>query len=193
MGAVRVLRSLAPLALVACLGTACGSGSSSNAGDGGPSSPSGGTGLELRPVYARYASGVQLGPQVPKDLLSAMSSQSCPMDPAQLQGMLMECDAGKTVFLLKAPVVSGHVAKAEAIQIGHHNLYFLKLTLDPSAAATLDAALPRMIGTELALSYRGTVLTSVIIDSQFSAKRLVVTGQYDKAQATKLAGELGGS
>jgi hypothetical protein len=193
MGAVRLLRTLAPVALLACLATACGSGSSSNAGDGGTTPPGGGTSLELRPVYARYASGVPLGPQVPQDLLNAMSSQSCPMKPAALQGMLLECDAGKTVFLLKDPLVTGNVAKAAVKQVGHQKLYFLKLTLAPSAAATLNSAAARIVGTELALSFHGTVLTSVIIDSQFSAARLVITGSYTKAQATKLAGELTGS
>src|SRR3954453_2301812 len=106
MGAVRLLRTLAPLVLLACLATACGSGSSSGPGAGsGSTVPStGGTAtsssgsLELRPVYARYATGVALGPQVPQDLQNAMSTQSCPMQPAELQGMVMECDAGKTVF-----------------------------------------------------------------------------------------------
>jgi preprotein translocase subunit SecD len=115
------------------------------------------------------------------------------MKPAELQGMLMECDAGKTVFLLKDPLVSGNVAKAAVKQVGHQKLYFLKLTLDPSAAATLDTEAPRIAGTELALSFGGTVLTSVIIDAQFTAARLVITGSYTKAQATKLAGEITGS
>jgi preprotein translocase subunit SecD len=119
-----------------------------------------------------------------------MSAQSCPMNPSELQGMLMECDAGKTVYLLKDALVTGDVAKADVKQIGHKNLYFLKLTLDPSAAATLNAAAQHFVGTELALSFHGSVLTSVIIDSQFTAARLVITGQYDKSQATKLAGEL---
>jgi hypothetical protein len=192
MGAVRALRTLAPLALLACLATACGSGSSSNPGDAGSSAPVG-TALEVRPVYARYASGVPLGPEVPKDLVDAMSSQSCPMKPAVLQGMALECDAGKTVYLLKAPLVTGNVAQAAITQIGHQKMYFLKLTLEPSAAAALDAAAQRLVGTELALSFRGTVLTSVIIDSNFNATRLVITGSYTKAQATKLAGELTGS
>src|SRR4051794_39109194 len=135
MGPVRVLRTLAPLVLLASLATACGSGSSSGPGAGGGTETpsSGGTtgtttsagSLELRPVYARYASGVPLGPQVPKNLLDAMSTQSCPMKPADLQGMVMECDSGKTVFLLQDPIVSGDVTKAAVQQIGHKNLYFL--------------------------------------------------------------------
>jgi preprotein translocase subunit SecD len=193
MVAVRALRILAPLALLAGLASACGSGSSSDPGGGGTTATSGGTSsasLEVRPVYARYASGVPLGPQVPQDLLNAMSSQSCPMNPSELQGMLMECDAGQTVYLLKAPLVTGDVAKADVKQIGHHNLYFIKLTLDPSAAATFNTAAQQFVGTEIALCFHGSVLTSLIIDPHFTAARLVITGQYNKAQATKLAGEL---
>jgi hypothetical protein len=193
MGAVRALRILAPLALLAGLATACGSGSSSNPAGIGTSAPSGttsGTSLEVRPVYARYSSGVPLGPQVPKDLLQAMSSQSCPADAVELQGMVMECDTSKTVYLLKDPLVTGAVARADVKQIGHHNLYFLKLTLDPPAAAALNAAAQKSVGTEIALCLHGSVLTSEIIDAQFTAARLVITGQYTKAQATKLAGEL---
>jgi hypothetical protein len=202
MGAVRVLRTLAPLVLLASLATACGSGSSSgpDAGGGTGTPTSGGTtgttssgSLELRPVYARYASGVPLGPQVPKNLLQAMSTQSCPMKPADLQGMVMECDSGKTVFLLQDPIVSGDVTKADVRQIGHKNLYFLRLTLDPTAAATLDSLAASMTGTELAFCFGGTVLTSVIIDSQFSAERLTLTGNYDKAAATRLAAQITGS
>jgi preprotein translocase subunit SecD len=197
MGPVRLLRTVAPLVLVASLSavvSACGSGSGPGAGDGSTSSSSGGTtssaSLELRPVYARYATGVPLGPQVPKDLLDAMSAQSCPMKPAELQGMVMECDAGKTVFLLKDPIVSGDVTKADVQQIGHHNLYFLRLTLDPAAAATLDSRAQSMTGTALAFCFGGSVLTSVVIDSHFSSGHLAITGQYDKAQATKLAAEI---
>jgi preprotein translocase subunit SecD len=198
-GPVRLLRNLAPLVLVALLATACGSGSSSSPGaGGGTTTPAAGTtgatgSLELRPVYARYATGAPLGPQVPKDLLEAMSSQSCPMKPGELQGMVMECDSGRTVFLLKAPIVSGDVKEADVQQIGHQNLYFLRLTLDPTAAATLDRAAATMTGTELAFCFGGSVLTSVIIDSHFSARHLAITGNYNKAGAVKLAGEITGS
>jgi preprotein translocase subunit SecD len=194
MGAVRFLRNLAPLILVASLATACGSGSSSGPGASGRTTGTTSSGsLELRPVYARYATGVALGPAVPKDLHAAMASQSCPMEPAELQGMLMECDAAKTVFLLEDPVVSGGVTKADVQQIGHHDLYFLRLTLDPAAAATLDGKAPSMVGTELAFSFRGSVLTSVVVDSHFSAAHLALTGDFNKAQATRLATEITGS
>jgi hypothetical protein len=203
MGAVRFLRNLAPLALLALLATACGSGSSPGAGDGTTPPTSGGTSgttagsgsgsLELRPVYARYATGVALGPQVPKNLLPAMSAQSCPMKPADLQGMVMECDSGKTVFLLQDPIVSGDVSRADVQQIGHRNLYLLRLTLDPAAAATLDSSAASMTGTELAFCLGGSVLTSVVIDSAFSSHRLTITGDYNKAGATKLAAQITGS
>jgi hypothetical protein len=196
MVAVRVLKILAPLALLAGLATACGSGSGSSAG-GGPTSPGGTTGtptagnqLELRPVYARYATGVPLGPQVPQDLLDAMSSQSCPMRPTVLQGMVMECDPGKTVFLLQDPLVTGDVAQAAVKQIRHQKLYYLRLTLVPTAAATLNAASPKLEGTELAFCYGGRVLTSEIVDQNFDASHLVITGNYDKKQATQLASEI---
>jgi preprotein translocase subunit SecD len=181
MVAVRVVRNLLPLVLVAVLAAACGSGSSS----GSSSAP-----LELRPVYARLGSGPQLGPQVPKALQSAMSNQSCPMAPTELQGMVMECDPGKTVYLLQDPIVSGGVTKAAVEQIGHKNLYFLRLTLDPTAAAALDSQAQSMTGTELAFCFGGSVLTSVIVDPHFSAERLTITGSYTKAQATKLAGQI---
>src|SRR6185503_11275482 len=107
MGAVRLLRTLAPLALVAILATACGSGSSSSPSSSGTPSDDGpattSSSFEVRPVFARYSPGVQFGPQVPKDLVDQMSNQSCPMDPATVQGMLMECDAEKTVYLMKDP------------------------------------------------------------------------------------------
>jgi hypothetical protein len=201
MGAVRVLRTLAPLVLLATLAAGCGSGSGNGAG-GDTGTPSNGvttgtttgTGsLELRPVYARYASGVPLGPQVPKDLLDAMSSQTCPMRPANLQGMVMECDPGKTVFLLQDPIVSGDVAKADLQQIGHKNLYLLRLTLDPAAAARLDSVAATLTGTELAFCFGGSVLSSVVVSSQFSAERLSITGNYNKARATKLAAQITGS
>jgi hypothetical protein len=203
MGAVRVLRNLLPLVLLAVLGllaTACGSGSSPGAGAGTTSPTSGGSSgttagpgsLELRPIYARYTSGgaPQLGPPVPKTVLEAMAAQSCPMEPSDLQGMVMECDSAKTVYLLQAPIVSGDVTSADVKQIGHTNLYLLRLTLDPTAAAALDRSAASMTGVELAFCLRGSVLSSEIISSHFSAQGLTLTGNYKKAAATKLAGEI---
>jgi hypothetical protein len=192
MGAVRLLRTLALLALIAGLATACGDGSSSSA-SGTPtdgSSVATSSQLEVRPVFARYAPGVQFGPQVPKDLVDQMSHQPCPMKPTTLQGMVMECDAGKTVYLMKDPLTTGGVDTAVAKQIGHGKLWFVQVTLDPSTASTLAAATKTMTGTEIAYAFRGTVLTSVIVDSSFDSHKLAIIGDYDKAQATQLAAQL---
>jgi len=192
MGAVRLLRSLAPLALIACLATACGSGSSSSAGaatDG--SSASTYDQLEVRPVFARYSPGVQFGPQVPKDLLDQMSHQACPMKPATVQGMLMECDAAKTVYLMKDPLTTGGIDTAVAKQIGHGKVWFVQVTLDSATASTLEAATASLTGTDVAYSFQGVVLTSVVVDpSSFDSGKLAIIGDYGKAQATHLADEL---
>ncbi len=193
MGAVRLLRTLAPLALIASLAAACGSGSSSTGtpSDGGPAASS--HALEVRPVYARYSPGVQFGPQVPKDLVDQMSTQSCPMDPTTVQGMLMECDAESTVYLMKGPITSGGVDTAVAKQIGHGKLWYVQVTLDPATASTLAAGTKSLTGTDVAYSYDGTVLTSVIVDSSFHSDKLAILGTFDKAQATKLADRIASS
>ena len=196
MGAVRLLRTLAPLALIATLATACGSGSSSSTSgtpsDGGSATPS--AALAVRPVFARYSPGIQFGPQVPKDLVAQMSNQSCPMDPTTVDGMLMECDADKkTVFLMKDPITSGGVDTAVAKQIGHGKLWFIQVTLDPSTASTLAAGTKSLAGTDIAYSFQGNVLTSVIVDPSFDSDKLAVIGDYDKAQATRLADQIAGS
>jgi hypothetical protein len=195
MGAVRFLRTLAPLALIACLATACGSGSSSSSSgtpsDGGSATTS--TALEVRPVFARYSPGVQFGPQVPKDLIAQMSHQPCPMEPTSVQGMLMECDADKTVFLMKDPITTGGVDSAVAKQIGHGKLWYIQVALDPATASTLAAGTKALTGTDVAYSFRGKVLTSVIVDPSFNSSKLAIIGTYDKAQATKLAHEIASS
>ena len=97
MGAVRVLRTLAPLVLLAGVLAGCGDNSSSDSSSSGDSTILGPTsGFEVRTVYARYAPGVPFGPQLPKALVQEMSSQSCPMKPRIVQGLLMECDAAQT-------------------------------------------------------------------------------------------------
>src|SRR3954454_20874194 len=107
MGAVRHLRTLAPLAVVAGLLAACGNNSSSSSASAGDSTIVGSSGgFEVRPVYARYAPGVPFGPQLPQGVVDEMKQQSCPMKPKVVQGMLMECDTAKTVYLLRNPVVS---------------------------------------------------------------------------------------
>jgi hypothetical protein len=195
MGAVRRLRVIVLLAVVATFAAACGSGSSSQ-GAGAPTSPAAvgaSSSLELRPVYARYATGIALGPSVPQSLQTTMSSVKCPTKPSIVQGMLLECDLADTVFLLKAPIVSGGVASASAEQIGHKKLWFVRITLEPAAKATLDAALKTLTGTELAYSFDGSVVTSVIVDSALDTSKLAILGTFTKAQATRLAGRISSS
>jgi preprotein translocase subunit SecD len=192
MGAVRLLRTLAPLALIASFATACGSDSSSSAG-GTPTDPASAatsTSLQIRPVTARYAPGVQFGPQLPKELAAQLSEQSCPMDPSTFQDQLLECGGGKTVYLMKDPITSGGVASAVAKEVGHGKLWFVRVTLDPSTSSTLAEATKNLSGTEVAYSFQGAVLTAVIVDSSFDADCLAIIGEYDKAQATRLADEL---
>ncbi len=195
MVAVLLLRTLAPLALIASLATGCGSGSSSSTSgtpsDSGSAAPT--SSLEVRPVFARYSPGLQYGPQVPQDLMSQMSHQSCPMDPATVQGMLMECDAAKTVYLMKDPITTGGVDTAVAKQIGHSKLWFIQVTLDPSTASTLAAGTKSLAGTDVAYSLQGTVLTSVVVDPSFDSGKLAIIGDYDEAQATKLADQISSS
>jgi hypothetical protein len=196
MGAVRLARILAPLALVAAFATACGSGSSSQGAAGPSSSPTSvgaSKSLELRPVYARYSTGIALGPSVPQALQATMSSVQCPTRPSVVQGMLLECDQSNTVFLLTAPIVSGGVASATAKEIGHGKLWFVQVTLVPAAKATLDSALKALTGTELAYSFDGTVVTSVVVDSALDTDRLSILGTYTKSQATRLAGRISSS
>jgi preprotein translocase subunit SecD len=191
MGAVRALRILAPLALVAGVLAACGGGSSSDSGGGGDSTILGpSTGFELRTVYARYAPGVPFGPQLPKELTQEMASQSCPMKPQIVQGLLMECDTGKTVYLLMNPLVQGDVAKADPKQFGHKGIWYVEVQLDPSVSQKLTSDLSSMTGQQLAFTYDGNVLTSIAVDDSFHPEHFAITGNYTKATATKLAQEL---
>jgi hypothetical protein len=208
---VSVARSAAVLALIAACATGCSSSSSSSAtsAPSGGVAPTGGssdgttagTSLELRPIYARYASGVplgapsdlQLGPSVPKDVVDAMKSYKCSSPPTVLQGMRMECDAGGTVYLLKAPIAAGGVAKAEAKQIGHQKLWFVDVAFDPQVTGVLADAFKTMPGTELAFALKTQVLTAPIIDESMVDGTVGITGSYDKKQATKLATEISAS
>jgi hypothetical protein len=191
MGAVRVVRTLAPLVLLVGVLAGCGNGSSSEAGVGGDSTIVGPTGgFEVRTVFARYAPGVPFGPQLPQALVQEMSSQSCPMTARIVQDLLMECDGGKTVYLLKNPVVQGDVASATPVQIGHKNLWYVEIKLDDPVAQKLAATLSSMTGQQLAFTYDGAVLTSIAVDANFHPDHFAITGDYDKAGATKLAQEL---
>ena len=194
MGPVRVLRALAPLALVACIVTACGNGQSSGSQSGSRSGDStilgASSGFEVRTVYARYAPGVPFGPQLPQALVTEMSSQACPMHPRIVQDLLMECDTGKTVYLLKNPLVRGDVASATPLQIGHQNLWYVEVRLDSDVAQEVTQETRSMTGEQLAFTYDGSVLTSLVVDPSFHPGHFAITGNYDKAAATRLAQEL---
>jgi preprotein translocase subunit SecD len=193
MGAVRLLRTLAPLALVAGLAAACGNGSSSGSSSTGDSTILGASsGFEVRTVFARYAPGVPFGPQLSKTVTDEMSSQSCPMKPRIVDNMVMECDAAKSVYLLKNPIVDGKVASATPLQVGHGKIWYVEVKLDPTVAQQLAAQQSSMTGEQLAFSYGGTVLTSIAIDSSFHPQHFAITGNYDKASATQLAHQLAG-
>lgn len=191
MGAVRLVRTLAPLVLLATVLAGCGnndSSSSSSAGDStilGPSS-----GFEVRTVFARYAPGVPFGPELPQALVQEMSSQSCPMKPRIVDEMLMECDEGKTVYLLKNPIVKGDVAQATPLQIGHKNIWYVEVKLDPDVAQTVADETKSMTGEQLAFIYNGEVLTSIAVDPSFHPQHFAITGNFNKASASKLAQEL---
>jgi preprotein translocase subunit SecD len=188
MGAVRLLRTLAPLLLVGLLAAACGNGSSSGSSSPGDSTILGASsGFEIRTVFARYAPGVPFGPQLSKSLVDELQSQSCPMTPKIADNMLMECDGIKTVYLLQNPLVDGKVATATPLQVGHSKIWYVEVKLDPTVAQQLAAAQKSMTGEQLAFSYGGVVLTSIAIDSSFHADHFAITGDYDKASATQLA------
>lgn len=186
---MRHLRNLAPLAAVAILAaavlSACGSGSSSSGPSAGPSDK-----LQVRPVYARYAPGVSLGPQIPKDLVNEMSSTRCPTKPRVVSGKVLECDTEKTVFLMDDPIFTDGVAKATAMHIGNQKLWYVKVELTQDAQDTLTSAAKSLDGHELAYSFGGEVLTSIIVDSSFDPTHLVLLGNDDEAQAKQLADKL---
>jgi preprotein translocase subunit SecD len=199
MGAVSAPRLLSVLALTAVLAAGCGSGSSSNdsAASGGDSTtaPAASGSLELRPVYARYAKGVplgdsQLGPTVPKALLSAMQNHDCSAKPSELQGMLLVCGTDHTVYLLKDPIVDGGVATATPSHIAGQKDWYLKVGFDQQAAGTLADATRTMAGTELAIVLEDRVLSAPIVDSSMADGHVVITGDLDEAQATRLADRL---
>lgn len=195
-------KTLAALALTAAVVAGCGSGSGSDSAAPGGAASSGttsaGSALELRPVFARYAEGVslggggvvRLGPQVPDALVGAMKGFDCSSPPTQLQGMLMECDAARTVYLLKAPIVSGDVESATAKQIGHQNLWFVEVHYDQTAADAVAKADSTMPGTEIAFALPGRVLTAPVINSSMSDGSVGITGDYDHRQAEKLATQI---
>jgi preprotein translocase subunit SecD len=193
MGAVRLLRNLAPLVLLATVLAGCGDDSSSVSSGGGDSTVLGASsGFEVRVVYARYAPGVPFGPELPQALVQEMEDQTCPMKPRIVGGLLMECDTGKTVYLLKNPIVRGDVATATAQQVGHKNIWYVEVALQPDVAKTVASEATSMTGQQLAFTYNGDVLTSIAVDSSFHPSHFAITGDYDKGSATQLAQELTG-
>jgi preprotein translocase subunit SecD len=193
MGAVRVLRTLAPFVLLATVLAGCGGGSSTQSSGGGDSTILGASsGFEVRVVYARYAPGVPFGPELPQDLVQEMENQSCPMQPRIVGGLLMECDTSKTVYLLKNPIVKGDIAAATPQQVGHRNIWYVEVSLKSDVAQTVSTEIKSMTGQQLAFSYKGAVLTSIAIDSSFHPDHFAITGNYDKDGATQLAQQLNG-
>jgi preprotein translocase subunit SecD len=192
MGAVRHLRALAPLLLAAGLLAACGNNSSSSSSATDSTLVGDTGGFEIRPVYARYAPGVPFGPEVPKAVLTEMQQQSCPMKPRVVSDMLMECDAGKTVYLMQNPIVQGGVTSATAKQIGHKNLWFIEVGLDQTATSAIQDEIKNQVGAELAFIYGGQVVTSIAVDTSLHADRVAVLGDFDKAKATQLAQQIAG-
>lgn len=190
MGAVRVLRTLVPLLVLAGVLAGCGNDSSSDdhSGDSAIMGPT--SGFEVRTVYARYSPGVPFGPQLPQELVQELSNQSCPMRPKIVQDLLMECDTGSAVYLLKNPIVEGDVARATPKQVGKKNIWYVEVELEPDVAKTIASQTKSMTGQQLAFIYDGSVLTSIAVDSSFHPGHFAITGNYDKASATELAQEL---
>ena len=196
MGAVRLLRILAPLALVASLATGCGNDSSSDSSSGDPTTGAATSStMQLRLVTARYAQDTskgqeQLGPQTPQDMVDTMKNYDCTSKPTVTDGKLLECDASKNVYLLDAPLVNGGIASAEPLQIGNTGQWYVRVTFDDSATETLSKTVDSSPGNELALVLDGKVVTAVIVDSSMKDGHIGITGDYDKASATQLADQL---
>jgi preprotein translocase subunit SecD len=196
MGAVRLLRTLAPLALVASLAAACGNGSSSSSDSGDPSTGAATSStVQLRLVTARYAQDTskgqeQLGPQTPQDMVDTMKNYDCTSKPTVVEGKLIECDAARNVFLLDPPLVDGGIASAKAMAIGSGDQWYVRVTFDETAAATLSKTVDSSPGSELAVVLDGKVVTAVIVDSSMKDGHIGITGDFDKTSATQLADQL---
>jgi hypothetical protein len=198
MGAVRLLRYLAPVVLIAAL-AGCGNGSSSSPQSGSDTTgtttdttPS--SSLEVRPVFVRYSQGLpgnaQLGPTVPQNLLSTMKKHDCSSKASELSGMLLLCDSSNTVYLVKDPIITGGVSKAEAKQVGHSKLWYVEVTFDQSATSTLSQTSQSMAGTDLAFVFDGKVVSALPADSSMADGTVGLIGTYDEQQAKQLASQL---
>ena len=89
---------------------------------------------------------------------------------------------------LNLAIASAHRATPE--QIGNKNLWYVEVKLDPDVAQEITTETKTMTGQQLAFIYDGAVLTSIAVDSNFHPAHFAITGDYDKASATKLAQEL---
>jgi preprotein translocase subunit SecD len=77
-----------------------------------------------------------------------------------------------------------------ALQIGHKDIWYVEVELDPTVSQKLSSQLASMTGQQLAFTYNGVVLTSIAVDSSFHPDHFAITGAYTKATASQLASEL---
>jgi preprotein translocase subunit SecD len=197
MGAVRVVTTLASVALLAGALAGCGNDSSSSPGGDAGSSLGAAVSstVQFRLVSARYAQDTsqgqeQLGPPPPKTLVDTMKSYDCSSRPTVVQGLLMECDAASSVYLLNPPLVTGGIASAKPLPVGSGQEWYVKVTFDDSATSTLSKTADSAPGSDLAVVLDGKVITAVIVDPSMKDGHIGITGDYDKSSATKLAQEL---
>ena len=199
MRPARTLITLAPtLLLTAALAAGCGGNDSSSADQPAPTQTAppttSGAGLLISPVIARYATGVPLGPQIGKDQVQILSEHKCTQKPETLSdGSVVECDALKTVFLLRPGPLQAGVASAEAKRVGTGHLWYVKVQLDDSSTTQLAAMTKNITGSEIAVSFHGEVVAAPIVESDMTDGKISILGDYDQAAATKLASELSGS
>src|SRR5690242_19460935 len=142
MGAVRAVRTLAPLVLLAGVLAGCGNDSSSDAGASSVG-PAVSSTVQFRLISARYAQDIsqgqeQLGPPAPKSLVDTMKNYDCSSKPTVVQGLLMECDASSGVYLLDAPLITGGVATAKPLPVGSGQEWYVRVTFDDAATSTLS-------------------------------------------------------
>lgn len=194
MGAVRAVRTLAPLVLLAGVLTGCGNDSSSSSGDTslGPATSST---VQFRLVAARYAQDTskgqeQLGPPAPKDMVDTMKNYDCTSQPTVVEDKLLECDGSRNVYLLESPLITGGVASAKPLAIGTGKEWYVRVVFDDAATSTLSKTVDSAPGTELAVVLDGKVVTAVVVDTSMKDGHIGITGDYDKSSATKLAQEL---
>jgi preprotein translocase subunit SecD len=198
MGAVRVVRTVVPLVLMAGALAGCGDDSSSSSGTGDAAAslgPAVSSTVQFRLVSARYAQDTsqgqeQIGPPPPKSLVDTMKGYDCSSKPTVVQGLLMECDASKSVYLLNAPLITGGVASAKPLPVGSGQEWYVRVTFDDAATSTLAKTADSSTGSDLAVVLDGKVITAVLVDSSMKDGHIGITGDYDKTSATKLAQEL---